>query len=146
MLAGANYGLLDEQTLEPRPDYFASVLWKRLMGTRVLAVQVGGKKTIRVYAHCAVGGGVTVLVINVDSGTAEVTLPVGWSTSGVEAFALTAPTLDSPRVSLNGNELFLVDGGMPDLVAQGGTSGMVNVTARSAIYLRFAQVELPACR
>ncbi|HZA50081.1 MAG TPA: hypothetical protein VE549_05020, partial [Myxococcaceae bacterium] len=31
-LIGSDYGLLDDRTLEPRPDYWASVLWKRVMG------------------------------------------------------------------------------------------------------------------
>lgn len=34
-LAGADYGLLDEETLEPTPDYWASLLWRRCMGTAV---------------------------------------------------------------------------------------------------------------
>ncbi|HEX8950204.1 MAG TPA: glycoside hydrolase, partial [Polyangia bacterium] len=37
-LSGADYGLLREPSLDPRPDYFASLLWRRLMGRRVLAV------------------------------------------------------------------------------------------------------------
>src|SRR5919201_613535 len=36
-LVGSDYGLLDDQTLDPRPDYWASILWKRVMGTKVLS-------------------------------------------------------------------------------------------------------------
>src|SRR3569833_941186 len=35
-LAASDYVLLDESTLEPRPDYWAGVLWKRMMGFLVL--------------------------------------------------------------------------------------------------------------
>ena len=35
-LASSDYGLLDEKTYEPRPNYWAALLWRRLMGTTVL--------------------------------------------------------------------------------------------------------------
>lgn len=34
-LVGSDYGLLDQNSFAPRPDYYASFLWKRLMGNRV---------------------------------------------------------------------------------------------------------------
>ena len=52
-LAGSDYGLLDQNSFEPRPDYYASVLWKRLMGNTVFTVppieRADGK--IRAYYH-----------------------------------------------------------------------------------------------
>jgi heparanase 1 len=52
-LVGSDYGLLDQNTFEPRPDYYASFLWKRLMGNTVFKAHLieksGGK--IRVYYH-----------------------------------------------------------------------------------------------
>ena len=36
-LSGSNYGLIDDKTLVPRPDYWNSWLWKRLMGQEVFA-------------------------------------------------------------------------------------------------------------
>ena len=35
-LAASDYGLLDERTLEPRPNYWGALLWRRLMGRAVL--------------------------------------------------------------------------------------------------------------
>ena len=35
-LASSDYGFLNEDTLEPRPDYWAALLWKRTMGDVVL--------------------------------------------------------------------------------------------------------------
>ena len=32
-LSASDYALIDEDTLEPRPSYWAALLWKRLMGT-----------------------------------------------------------------------------------------------------------------
>src|SRR6202012_2545252 len=35
-LAASDYALLDEQGSAPRPNYWGALLWRRLMGTRVL--------------------------------------------------------------------------------------------------------------
>jgi heparanase 1 len=35
-LASSDYGLLDETTFAPRPNYWAALLWRKLMGTTVL--------------------------------------------------------------------------------------------------------------
>jgi len=35
-LDASDYGLVNENTLEPRPNYWAALLWRRLMGTTVL--------------------------------------------------------------------------------------------------------------
>ena len=54
-LAASDYGLLDENTLEPRPDFWAAVLWKRTMGPTVLSPQVTSDPALRVYAQCMKG-------------------------------------------------------------------------------------------
>ncbi len=51
-LASSDYGLLDEETFDPRPNYWAALLWKRLMGTRSLEPGIGPAKNLRVYAQC----------------------------------------------------------------------------------------------
>jgi heparanase 1 len=52
-LVGARYGLLDQHSMDPRPDYFASFLWKKLMGRQVLAFTPGASagRKLRLYAH-----------------------------------------------------------------------------------------------
>ena len=35
-LASSEYGLLDQNTFMPRPNYWAALLWRRLMGSTVL--------------------------------------------------------------------------------------------------------------
>jgi len=66
-LPASDYGLLDETTHEPRPNYWAAWLWRGLMGTEVLDA---GKGTagLHLYAHCLRDrqGGVAVLAINLD--------------------------------------------------------------------------------
>jgi hypothetical protein len=102
-LVGSDYGLLNEETLEPTPDYWAALLWKRLMGTVVLDPGTPKDQSLRIYAHCMKGkkGGVSVLALNTDTEHEQVlSLP-----QPAERFTLTAPDLTSNKVLLNGTEL-----------------------------------------
>ncbi|MFH1592052.1 MAG: hypothetical protein ABIB47_01660 [Candidatus Woesearchaeota archaeon] len=91
-LAGSDYGLLDDN-FDPNPDYYLSVLWKKLMGTTVLKVSSNDKK-VRSYAHCK-DGKITLLLINLDDSFKETNF------SG-ELYALTSDSLNSKKVFLNG--------------------------------------------
>src|SRR5271155_1165528 len=51
-LAASDYGLLDQKTLKPRPNYWGALLWRRLMGTTVLDSGVEIAEGRHVYAHC----------------------------------------------------------------------------------------------
>lgn len=109
-LLGSNYGLLDEKTLEPRPDYFASILYKRLMGRVVLDVSrdTGADPFLRIYGHCTpenLGkkpGSVTLLAINLHQ---HETAAVNWTRAtgrSVDYYRVTAPSLESSMALLNG--------------------------------------------
>ena len=50
-LAASDYGLLDQNTLEPRPNYWVASLWHKLMGATVLDPQASGQPNTYVYAH-----------------------------------------------------------------------------------------------
>ncbi len=125
-LSGSDYGLIDDATLTPRPDYWTSVLWRRLMGTSVLAVAPTGDPRLRTYAHCTragaprfATGAVTLVVLNLDDVNA-VELPIP-ATLGDEAdvYALSSTSLSSPSVSLNGTTLAAnADGSLPALEPQ----------------------------
>jgi hypothetical protein len=102
-LVGSDYGLLDETTLMPRPNYWAALLWRRFMGNAVLDSGVPITEGLHVYAHCWLQnpGGVVLLVINNDTqNPREVVLP-----NHSERFTLAAATLRSPAVRLNGTVL-----------------------------------------
>lgn len=74
-LIGGNYGLLNTTTFHPNPDMYSALLWKRLMGTRVLATTLKGYPQLRTYAHCQQGtitGGLTLLLINLSNSTVNV--------------------------------------------------------------------------
>ncbi|MGH1347586.1 MAG: hypothetical protein ACRBN8_38875 [Nannocystales bacterium] len=101
-LSGSDYGLIDDATLDPRPDYWASVLWKRLMGARVLATSHEGPTSLRSYAHCGERGGVTVVLINLDQSE---TLDVSLRADAADVYLVHAETLDATEIRLNGSAL-----------------------------------------
>jgi heparanase len=114
-LDASDYALLDENTFEPRPNYWAALLWRKLMGTSVLDPGVPAQSGLHVYAHSLRGrpGGVALLVINTDrSAPRTLHIPVGG-----ERYTLSAPgDLQSKRVQLNGTELKLgTDDELPNL-------------------------------
>ncbi len=113
-LSGSDYGLMDDTTLTPRPDYWASLLWTTVMGTRVLDAS-SPDGDLRAWAHCAEGGGVAVLAINLSDEVTDVTLP-GLPETGWRTWTLDADALDSETVRLNGTTLeAAADGTPPEL-------------------------------
>ncbi|CAK1554571.1 unnamed protein product [Leptosia nina] len=49
---GGNYSLIDKN-LQPLPDWWVSVLYKKLVGNKVLRINCHCSRYQRVYAHCA---------------------------------------------------------------------------------------------
>ena len=107
-LAASDYGLLDENTYEPRPNYWGALLWRRLMGTVVLEPGLTTAPNLYVYAHCLRNhpGGVAVLVINADQNASQ---SIGVPTAS-ERYTLTAHNLQDRQVQLNGVDLHLGEG------------------------------------
>ena len=97
-LDASDYGLLAENSYEPKPNYWAALLWRRLMGTTVLDPSVANGPGLHVYAQCLrnVLGGVAMLVLNTDQkGSRQITLPVA-----SERYTLTAAKLMDKTVML----------------------------------------------
>lgn len=65
-LASSDYGFLARQVFDPRPNYFAVLLWNRLMGTTVYDTAEPIREGAHVYAHSRKDGkdGVCYLIIN----------------------------------------------------------------------------------
>jgi glycosyl hydrolase family 79 len=107
-LAASDYGLLDEKTLAPRPNYWGALLWRQLMGITVLDSGVPIQTGLHVYAHCQRGtpGGVSLLIINTDRNAPHsLTLP----TASLR-YTLEAASLRDGDVRLNGHPLALDPG------------------------------------
>lgn len=112
-LVGSDYGLLNDRTWEPRPDYFASLLHKRLMGQVVLDVQrdADSDPYLRVYAHCSHAtvrgsrGSVTVLAINLHQHEHAVLKWPHATGRRVDRYQVTASALESSSIALNGHRV-----------------------------------------
>ncbi len=121
-LSGSDYGLIDDVTEQPNPDYWVSALWVRLMGPTVLDAWTDDTNLLRAYAHCAPArtfepGAVTVALINLSGQPMEVGLDLP---GDADLYLLEAASLDSRELSLNGQALITdEDGALPDLVARG---------------------------
>jgi heparanase 1 len=148
-LSGADYGLLAEPSLDPRPDYFASLLWRRLMGTRALAVTVRHAPSLRAYAHCAAGrpGAVTLLLVNLDAAQPVTVAVEGIGSGARELYAVDADDLSSGTARLNGQSLSAdADGGLPPMLPRLGGGGTMVVAPVSYAFAVFPDAGAAACR
>ena len=141
-LAASDYGLLDETMLRPRPNYWAALLWRRLMGTTVL--DAGVHHRMHLYAHCRrdARGAVTLLAINTDRTTAGLLqLP-----AASERYTLSADDLQSAAVKLNGTGLELgPDDDLPRLAAVTSPPGSVGIAPATITFLTVGDANNPAC-
>ena len=143
-LASSDYGLLDENTFAPRPNYWAALLWRRLMGATVLDPHASLIPNVYVYAHCLRNhpGGVTLLVINADRQQVhEITLP-----SEAERYTLTAKQLQDTTVQLNGKTLELNrDGDLPQFLGQSTRAGRIRFAPTSITFLEITNADDSNC-
>ena len=143
-LASSDYGLLDEETLEPRPNYWAALLWKRTMGTRVLNPGVATTPNVRVYAQCMKGprGGVSLLVLNTDA-KAEYSLQLPMPG---ERYTLSAPDLLGNIVLLNGSGLKVTaDGEVPMVKGEPVKRGVLRFAPLTINFVTFSGAKNASC-
>jgi hypothetical protein len=144
-LAASDYGLLDETTLVPRPNYWGALLWRQLMGTGVLEPGVPIRAGLHMYAHCqrAMPGGVSLLVINTDRDASH-TLELG---NDSERYTLEAADLLDAQVWLNGHPLALETGGeLPRLQGVRASRSAVTIAPASITFLTIRAATNSACR
>ncbi len=113
-LASSDYGFLKHGTFDPRPNYFAVLLWNRIMGTTVYDSGEEICEGAHVFAHSRKDGkdGVAYLVINnSEKETTSVELP-----KSAEVYKLSADRLRATTMKLNGKELVLgANDELPDM-------------------------------
>jgi len=144
-LVGSDYGLLDETSGEPTPDYWASLLWKRLMGPGVLQTQQTGPPSLRTYAHCRPDQkGWTLLLLNLDP---EQALPVylPYPHPQAQLYQLSARSLDSRQLRLNGKTL-VFHTQLPELKGQPLSHSQLSLPPASASFVAFDFPNWPGCQ
>ncbi|MCD8146132.1 MAG: beta-glucuronidase, partial [Clostridiales bacterium] len=128
-LASSDYGFLARQVFDPRPNYFAVLLWNRLMGTTVYDTGEAVREGAHVYAHSRKDGkpGVVYLVIN---------------TSTTEATTAELPK-DAQRYTLEGLDgklraTVMTLNGQPLVLGEGNSLPAMEPVAQSAGPITFA--------
>ena len=141
-LAASEYGLIDQSSLEPRPDYWAALLWRRLMGPVVLdagPIRPG----LHVYAQCLRQrpGGVSVLAINLADVPAVLAL-----SAPAELYALSSSSLAAGTVRLNGRPLHIGPHDVvPQLRPQRLEAARITVASRSIDFIAIPQARNRNC-
>src|SRR5437764_8672229 len=144
-LTGSDYGLLDETTLAPRPNYWGALLWRRLMGNGVLDAGVPIEPGLHTYAHCLRGtpGGVALLLINTESIASRSVM----LTSASERYSLHATSLRSTTVQLNGTTLALNERDeLPPFEGLPTPAGALTLAPATITFLTIAAAGNGACR
>lgn len=143
-LVASDYGLLDENTLAPKPSYWGALLWRKLMGTIVLDSGVPVRGGLHTYAHCLRGtpGGVALLVINTDR-AAPLTLRLP---ARSERYTLSG-SLEGKLVQLNGQELALgPNDELPRLTGARTVAGEITFAPATITFLAVPGAANRACR
>ncbi|MBV8113619.1 MAG: hypothetical protein JO300_02680 [Silvibacterium sp.] len=144
-LAASDYGLLDENTYAPRPNYWAALLWRRLMGTTVLNPGASPDPKLKLYAHCLrnTAGGVALLAINTDRDAPHSLT----ASSAAERYTLTASSLLATTIKLNGAALKLgPDDRLPPLSGTPTRPGSLTFAPASITFLAFPKANNATCR
>jgi hypothetical protein len=143
-LAASDYAFIDDVTWQPRPNYWAALLWRRLMGPVVLN---GGSNQgdLHVYAHCLRDqpGGVALVAINLSrSSQAGLSLPMQ-----ARRYSLTSEAIDSTAVKLNGRPLILGSNDqLPDITGEPTRKGVISLAPASVTFLEVARAGNSACQ
>jgi hypothetical protein len=135
-LCSSDYGLLDENTYAPRPNYWATLLWRKLMGTTVLDPSPSPAANLYLFAHDLRGreGGVALVVVNSDrtaSQTLELAVPA-------ERYTLSAADVHGRVVQLNGSDLRMgADDALPELTGEVAQAGPIEIAPLTITFLAF---------
>jgi heparanase len=143
-LVASDYGLLDDVTLTPKPNYWGALLWRKLMDTRVLDSGIPIQSGLHLYSHCLRGtaGGVALLAINNDrAATRVLTVPMPG-----ERYTLSSDDLQAKAVRLNGVELKLgADDALPDLTGAPVQAGNISLDPATITFIALPGAGNHAC-
>ncbi|MCI8448559.1 MAG: beta-glucuronidase [Eubacterium sp.] len=135
-LASSDYGFLAREVFDPRPNYFAVLLWNRLMGETVYDSGEPVREGAHVYVHSRKDGkdGAVYLIINNSlTETTTVELP-----KEAERYTLAGEggKVRAKVMTLNGNPLVLGEGNaLPQLKPEIQPAGNVELAPGTCTFL-----------
>ncbi|WP_376707494.1 hypothetical protein [Bradyrhizobium canariense] len=143
-LAASDYGLLDESTYEPKPNYWGALLWRRLMGTTVLDAGPS-REGLHLYAQCLRGkpGGVALLAINNSRSSSS---SIDLATESLR-YTLSADPVQSGTVKLNDAVLKLgPNDALPELRGQATAAGSISFAPATITFLAIPEATNAECK
>lgn len=132
-LASSDYGYLEHGSFNPRPNYFAVLLWNRLMGTSVYRDNNPERDGVHIYCRSRKDRkeGFVYLIIN-NSLTDAVSVELAQT---ADCYTLSAETMRSSVMQLNGEDLSAsASGGIPDLKPKKQEAGTVTLAPGSCTF------------
>lgn len=133
-LASSEYSLINRRGFTPKPDYWAALLWARLMGAEVF--DAGSQRTgVYLFVHSLKGRdkGRSVLLINTTRRPVTVNIPA----TG-RRYILTSDSLDSYSIKLNGQVLKMTEKEqLPTIAGMPMEKGTIELPGLSAGFLTF---------
>ncbi len=131
-LAASEYALLEQYTFNPRPNYWAALLWGKFMGTKVYRSPYQAEG-LDIFVHSLKNSenGYTIMVVNPTEKESSLNL-----SSSAKQYTLTADDLLGKKVKLNGKELNLkVDDSLPEINGLDVEKGTIKIPALSTVFL-----------
>ena len=135
-LAASDYAFLERIVFNPRPNYFAVLLWNRLMGTTVYDTKEAVREGAHVYAQSRKDGkeGTCYLLINnSETETTTVEVPVDGT---IYTLAGKDGNKRATVMTLNGRDLVLGEGNeLPDLSGAPVSAGTIELAPMTCTFL-----------
>ena len=134
-LAAPDYAFLERIVFNPRPNYFAVLLWNRLMGTTVYDTKEAVREGAHVYAQSRKDGkdGVCYLLINnseTEATTVEVPAGIIYTLAGKDG------NKRATVMTLNGRDLVLGENNeLPDLSGAAVAAGTIELAPMTCTFL-----------
>lgn len=137
-LCASEYAVLDPATYEPRPNYWAALLWNKLMGNKVYdaGLAVAG---VDVFVHNLKDSpnGYAILLVNPTESLKTIKLP-----SKAEQYLFTADEPQTKKVKLNGEVLQLKSNEtLPVIKGKKVKAGVISMPAQSIMFLTFKSIK-----
>ncbi|WP_321346218.1 hypothetical protein [uncultured Draconibacterium sp.] len=135
-LCASEYALLEQETHDPRPNYWAALLWNKFMGTKVYNTETKAEgPDIFIHNLKNSTNGFAVLIVNPEVEQTSINIPVN-----AEKYLLTADEILSKSVQLNGEILKLnSDNTLPEIKGENINAGEMIIPGQSILFLTFNQ-------